>query len=212
MEKVMNSYETLFVVDASLSEINEVADVILANVRTNISQKSILSYAAQAVSGGWAKFEISEITMPTPDTRYGYSSRSTAWIWVVDYPLAAQQLQKLLYGKTNIALDPNRVNVLNNYLTQKPSYTGPSYSSQIGYTGDYTYETTVSGWTGESTTEDPLLTTGSETTTNWWQGIIGGETTTAETPVVTDPPVTETPTAEPPTEPVANDPTYYSEE
>ena len=91
--------------DASLSEINEVADVILANVRTNISQKSILSYAAQAVSGGWAKFEITEVTMPTPDTRYGYSSRATAWIWVVDYPLAAQKLQLELYGDTNIVLE-----------------------------------------------------------------------------------------------------------
>ncbi len=94
--------------DASLSEINEVADVVLANVRTNISQKSILSYAAQAVSGGWANFEITEVTMPTRDTRYGYSSRATAWIWVVDYPLAAQQLQMELYGDTNIVLEDER--------------------------------------------------------------------------------------------------------
>ncbi len=108
--------------DASLSEINEVADVILANVRTNISQKAILSYAAQAVSGGWAKFEISEITMPTPDTRYGYSSRSTAWIWVVDYPLAAQKLQLELYGDTNINLPEERktaITVVGGYVSRK---------------------------------------------------------------------------------------------
>ncbi len=109
--------------DASLSEINEVADVILANVRTNISQKSILSYAAQAVSGGWAKFEISEITMPTPDTRYGYSSRSTAWIWVVDYPLAAQKLQLELYGDTNIVLEEEgrktAITVVGGYVSKK---------------------------------------------------------------------------------------------
>lgn len=109
--------------DASLSEINEVADVILANVRTNISQKSILSYAAQAVTGGWAKFEISEVTMPTPDTRYGYSSRSTAWIWIVDYPLAAQKLQLELYGDTNIVLEEeNRktaITVVGGYVSRK---------------------------------------------------------------------------------------------
>ncbi len=98
--------------DASLSEINEVADVILANVRTNISQKSILSYAAQAVSGGWASFEITEVTMPTSNTRYGYNSRATAWIWVVDYPLAAQQLQMELYGDTNIVLEDERVTAI----------------------------------------------------------------------------------------------------
>lgn len=111
--------------NASLAEINEVADVILANVRTNISQKSILSYAAQAVSGGWARFEITEVTMPTPDTRYGYSSRSTAWIWIVDYPLAAQKLQLELYGDTNIVLDEeNRktaITVVGGYVSKKTS-------------------------------------------------------------------------------------------
>ncbi len=93
---------------ATLSEINAVADVILANVRTNISQKAILGYAAKAVADGWANFEISEFTMPTPDARYGYNSRSTAWIWVVDYPLVAQKLQLELYGETNINLGENR--------------------------------------------------------------------------------------------------------
>lgn len=111
--------------DASLSEINEVADVILANVRTNISQKSILSYAAQAVSGGWARFEITEVTMPTPDTRYGYSSSSTAWIWVVDYPLAAQKLQLELYGDTNIVLEEEgrktAITVIGGYVSKKTS-------------------------------------------------------------------------------------------
>lgn len=109
--------------DASLSEINEVADVILANVRTNVSQKSILSYAALAVKDGWAKFEIKEITMPTPDTRYGYSSSSTAWIWIVDYPLAAQKLQLELYGDTNIILEEeNRktaITVVGGYVSRK---------------------------------------------------------------------------------------------
>lgn len=110
--------------DASLSEINEVADVILANVRTNISQKSILSYAAQAVSGGWATFEKDGgITMPSPDTRYGYSSRSTAWIWVVDYPLAAQKLQLELYGDTNIVLEEEgrktAITVIGGYVSRK---------------------------------------------------------------------------------------------
>lgn len=108
--------------DASLSEINEVADAILANVRTNISRKSIYSYAAQAVAGGWADFEITEITMPTPDTRYGYSSRSTAWIWIIDYPLAAQKLQLELYGDTNIHLEENRktaITVVGGYVSKK---------------------------------------------------------------------------------------------
>lgn len=110
---------------ATLTEINEVADVMLANVRTNISKKSILSYASKAVTEGWANYEITEITMPTPDTRYGYSSKATAWIWVVDYPLAAQKLQLELYGETNINLPEGdrktAVTVIGGYVSKKTS-------------------------------------------------------------------------------------------
>lgn len=110
---------------ASLTEINEVADVMLANVRTNVSKKSILSYATKAVTEGWANYKIKEITMPSPDTRYGYSSKSTAWIWVVDYPLAAQKVQLEIYGETNINLDEDNrktaITVIGGYVSKKTS-------------------------------------------------------------------------------------------
>ena len=99
-------------VNASLSDINEVFDVVLANVRTNIPKKDILSYATKAVTEGWAKYEISEVTMPTDDARRGYSSSSTAWIWIIDYPLVAQKLQMELYGETNIKLPEERTTAL----------------------------------------------------------------------------------------------------
>lgn len=107
---------------ATLSEINAVSDVILANVRTNISRKTIFTYAAKAVTDMWPNFAISQITMPTPDARYGYNSRSTAWIWVVDYPLCAQKLQLELYGETNIRLEENRktaITILGGYVSKK---------------------------------------------------------------------------------------------
>lgn len=109
-------------VNASLSEINEVFDVVLANVRTNIPKKDILSYATKAVTDGWATFEIFERTMPTPDARYGYSSKATAWIWVVDYPLVAQKLQLELYGETNINLPEERktaIDVIGGYVSKE---------------------------------------------------------------------------------------------
>ena len=108
---------------ATLTEINDVADIILANIRTNISKKSIISYASKAITEGWANYEITEMTMPTPDTRYGYNSRSTAWIWVVDYPLAAQKLQLEIYGETNINLPEGdrktAVTVMGGYVSKK---------------------------------------------------------------------------------------------
>lgn len=195
---------------ASVTELYNVVEAVLPYMKTNMRQSKILSYGKQALTEGWINYAMQQETFPTLETRATASISHAGSCWVVDYPLAAQQMQKLLYGKTNISLDPNRVNVLNNYLTQKPSYTGPSSTTQIGYTGDYTYETTESEWTGETTTEDPFMTTDpSETTTHWWQGILGGnETTTAETPTVTEPDVTDAPVADVPSEPV----TDYSEE
>ena len=49
---------------ASLGEINAVADAVLANVRTNISRKTILTYAAKAVTDNWASYTLTQTEMP----------------------------------------------------------------------------------------------------------------------------------------------------
>lgn len=105
---------------ASLTEINAVIDVVFKNVKTNIDKKTILSYAKMALSDNWTSFDISELTLPTEDTRKPYNSRTTAWVWIVDYPLAAQKLQLELYGHTNIKLEEERqtaITILNEYLS-----------------------------------------------------------------------------------------------
>ncbi len=109
---------------ATLGEINAIADVILANVRTNVSQKTILTYAAKAVADNWANFTISEMTMPDQYTRASYMSASTAWIWIVDYPLAAQTTQLFLYGETNITLPEERqtaISIMGKSVPKKPT-------------------------------------------------------------------------------------------
>lgn len=109
--------------NASLGEINAVLDVILANVRTNVSQKSIINYATKAVTDGWANFTIQEETFPDKYTRYGYTYKSH-WVWIVDYPLAAQTMQLYLYGETNIELPEDRVTAIDEvggYVAKKES-------------------------------------------------------------------------------------------
>ncbi len=104
---------------ASLSQINEILDTVLANVRTSFGKKAIVSYATSAITNNWAGYEITQRTMPTADARYGYSG--SAWIWVVDYPLAAQKLQMELYGQTNITLPENRktaITIMGGYVTE----------------------------------------------------------------------------------------------
>ena len=109
---------------ATLGEINAIADVVLANVRTNVSKKTILAYAAKAVSDNWANYNISEETMPDQYTRATYMSASTAWIWLVDYPLAAQTTQFFLYGETNIVLPEERqtaITIMGRTVPKKPT-------------------------------------------------------------------------------------------
>lgn len=104
---------------ASVSKINSILDTILANVHTSFRKKEIVSYMTKAISDGWANYTVTQRTMPTADARYGYSG--SAWIWVVDYPLAAQKLQMELYGTTNIKLEENRttaVTIMGGYVTE----------------------------------------------------------------------------------------------
>lgn len=104
---------------ASLTTINSILDTVLANVHTSFRKKDIVNYMTKAVSDGWANYEVSQRTMPTADARFGYLGSD--WIWVIDYPLAAQKLQKEIYGTTNIVLEENRVTaitVMGGYVTE----------------------------------------------------------------------------------------------
>lgn len=104
---------------ASLTQINSVLDTILANVHTSFRKKEIVNYMTKALTDGWANYTVTQRTMPTADARYGYSG--SAWIWVIDYPLAAQKMQNEIYGTTNIKLEENRVTaitVMGGYVTE----------------------------------------------------------------------------------------------
>lgn len=105
--------------DASLTTTNNIIDTILANVHTSFRKKEIVNYTTKALTEGWANYTVTQRTMPTADARYGYSG--SAWIWVIDYPLAAQKMQNEIYGMTNIKLEENRVTaitVMGGYVTE----------------------------------------------------------------------------------------------
>lgn len=92
------------------SEINDYITLFLPYVKTNYSETELISLATKAVVGGWASFKVNQIVMPDEASRYGHSG--STWYWAVDYPLAAQNLQKAIYGKTNITLKKDRVTAI----------------------------------------------------------------------------------------------------
>ena len=76
-------------------------------VRTGYSSNQMLSLVTDAVTKGWFKYEIAQLTLPDSTCAEGMWVGSV-WYWKVDIPVAAQKLQYALYGKTNIKLDANR--------------------------------------------------------------------------------------------------------
>ncbi|MDR1734899.1 MAG: LCP family protein [Oscillospiraceae bacterium] len=78
-------------------------------VVTNFTNAEVLSLLPQAIN--WLSFKMDRKTFPIP---YGEgrnalgSSIGGAMVWLVDYPYAAQQVQTLLYGESNIDVAADR--------------------------------------------------------------------------------------------------------
>lgn len=115
-------------------------------LRTGYTQSEVLSLIATAYSHNWMDFEIKEYIMPNEDyvERIGGMMNPSTWAWTVDYPLCAQRLQNILYGKTNIVLEDNRVSPLD-FVSNKRNTTADSGSSDSsdnsssGDNSDYNY-------------------------------------------------------------------------
>jgi anionic cell wall polymer biosynthesis LytR-Cps2A-Psr (LCP) family protein len=98
---------------ATIGELNKYIDVFLPYIKTGFKKSEIISLGVSALTGKWYSYTITELQMPTENTRI--SGNADFWIWVVDYELAANILQTELYGKSNIALKEDRKSILDIY-------------------------------------------------------------------------------------------------
>ncbi len=133
------------VMKSSISEINKYIDVLLPYVDTGYSESQIISLGLRAITGGWAKYERTQLSMPSEDCRT--SGDANMWIWVADYQKAAQQLQMELYGKTNIEIDENAVSIID-------VYKGANYSGSSSSVKDSDDEPEVPDTTKKQSTSD----------------------------------------------------------
>ncbi len=92
------------------SEVKSYVELIMPYLETSYSETEVLSLATKAVVGGWAEYKVNQICLPDEQSRKAYSG--SVWYWKVDYPLAAQTLQKTIYGNTNIELEEDRISPL----------------------------------------------------------------------------------------------------
>ena len=136
--------------------------------------------------------------MPTEESRKGYSG--STWIWIIDYPLAAQALQNAIYGMTNIELHEGRTTIID-LILGRTGTGGSSAQAQPRTTdenGLMETETPVTGVTyPEDTaaseapsTEPEVSETGGQDTTEATAPDTSGQSST-------EPPVTEPQSEEP---------------
>lgn len=96
---------------ASISQLNNVLDLLFQYVKTDLTKMQIISYATQALTNGWLNYElVSHSFLSEKDIfRTGYVGDSS--VVIMDFPVAAQRVQNAVYGKSNIVIDENRVSI-----------------------------------------------------------------------------------------------------
>lgn len=85
-----------------LSKVDDMLKIFSKYVKTDCPNATILSLASQALREKWYDYNIKSSSMPTEDYRMDY--RGFSWVWIVDYPGAAQELQKQLYGYSDFTI------------------------------------------------------------------------------------------------------------
>lgn len=185
------------VTKASISDLNKYIDILLPYIDTGYSKTQILSLGVQAITGKWFNYERTQLQMPDEECRT--SGSANAWIWVVDYQLAAHKLQTEIYGQSNITISEDRVSIIDIY--RGANYTSSSGSSSVTTTGSNSDNniTVPVNTTLLETTE--IFTTESESsninTDNTWEVTEG--TTASVTETVPDITVENTTTPTPST-------------
>lgn len=130
---------------ATVSELTALVDSVLPYVATNYTKRELVSLATQAITGGWMNFPITNQTEPEEEFREGVEMKTWSYpnlfVWVVDYPLAAQKLQTSVYGSSNIEIDlathQSALDLLRSKSIEEENNDSSEYYSEYGY--DYNY-------------------------------------------------------------------------
>lgn len=121
---------------SSLSDINSLIETFLPYITTNYSSREIVSLGTQALTDGWQSFDINGMVEPSEECRVPVNNFRTysgsLSVWVVDYTLAAREVQLALYSNTNIEIGADHVSPVDMVNGTVPT-TGSYYYSTTGY-------------------------------------------------------------------------------
>lgn len=78
---MMNKFKKL-----SLGQMNHVVNVLLPNIKTDMSKREIMKYASQSLSKHWNQYKVKQITMPTQDSCVeGNANGSGSGLWTMNW-------------------------------------------------------------------------------------------------------------------------------
>lgn len=160
---------------ASLGQLDNLLDTLLPYISTNYSRREIITLGTQALTQGWMDYEIVAMTQPLEEFRAEANintwSHPNLFVWIVDYPLAAQALQNALYGTTNIQIDNLNHQSALDMLVVSPTYdSGNDYNNEddTDYYEDYEESTTsIIDWRPSITIPD-IFGNEDDTSTDFW--------------------------------------------
>ena len=85
---------------------------IMPYVSTDCNELELISLAAEAMNENWIGFEVISNIAPDTANRKSFSGYKTYTgnldVWIVDYVKAAQEIQNIIYGSSNITVEAVR--------------------------------------------------------------------------------------------------------
>ncbi|MBQ6420383.1 MAG: LCP family protein [Clostridia bacterium] len=114
----------------SVDEATAIIKSLMQYVTTDCTASELISLATKTLVNRWYEYEVTSFNLPEIEDRMDYSG--SQWVWIVDYPAAAQKLQLAIYGKTNIALNADRLTAID-VMKDKA---GAGYYVEEKHTGD----------------------------------------------------------------------------
>ncbi len=140
--------------DASTTKLLQVMNELIPYVKTGFGKSDLIKIGTYALSHGWMGYKIHTQNLPEANLTGGIygSDFGKQWVWRADFPADAYNLQMRIYGKSNITLAQERVNVKK--VQQSGFYQDGAKATSSTYTNDaYGEVTTVAPWEDEEEAE-----------------------------------------------------------
>lgn len=94
---------------ASLSQLNNMLNLLFKYVKTDLTKTQILSYGAQALANGWASYDIEQVPL-NDNTFFNTGFVGDQAVVFMDFPAASNFIQTTVYGNSNIIQSENKQN------------------------------------------------------------------------------------------------------